>query len=165
MKRYIESYATYTNSKNDKFWGDKAAGILPIAKDTKRILLNLRSEYVNEPFTYGVYGGKLDSDDLNNVKKAAIREFEEESNYRGNIKLTKAYLFETPNKSFSYQNFIGIIDKEFEPDYDWESAGHLWVTLNELLDMIRTKPEKIHFGLKSLVDNSLHLIKQATLSY
>lgn len=70
-KYIIEEFASFTNSSGDYFWGDVAAGILPISKSTGRILLNLRSKYVNEPITYGVYGGKLDHEDLNDRKKSS----------------------------------------------------------------------------------------------
>ena len=33
-------YAEYDNSSGDKFWGSLAAGVLPIAKKTGKILLN-----------------------------------------------------------------------------------------------------------------------------
>jgi 8-oxo-dGTP pyrophosphatase MutT (NUDIX family) len=132
--RYIiEDFASFTNSSGEDFWGDVAAGILPIAKSTGKILLNLRSKYVNEPLTYGVYGGKLDHGDLNDRKKAAEREFIEETGYKGIIKVHDAFLFKTSNGSFEYQNYIGEIESEFDPTYDWESSGHKWVTFDELL--------------------------------
>lgn len=163
MKYIIESYEVFNNSKGGKFWGDRAAGILPIARDSKRILLNLRSEYVNEPNQYGVYGGKVDGDETD-LSLVAKREFKEESEYSGEIEMIPAYLFKTADGAFSYQNFIGIIATEFEPEYDWESQGHLWVTFDELMDMINNKPNLMHFGLKALVKNSLGIIKTATSS-
>ena len=165
-KRYImEDFASFTNSSGDNFWGDVASGILPIAKSSGRILLNLRSDEVNEPLTYGVYGGKLDHDDLNDREKAAKREFIEETGYKGLIETKKAFLFKTSNGSFEYQNYIGEIESEFDPTYDWESSGHKWVTFDELLEMIKENPNKIHFGLRELVKESGDLIKNITSKY
>jgi 8-oxo-dGTP pyrophosphatase MutT (NUDIX family) len=104
-----ENYPLYndSNSPNTKvFWGKKAAGILAYAMDTKKFLVPLRSEHVYQPLTYGVIGGKLDEGE-NNIKQAAIREFEEETDYSGTIKLIPLYIFKT--EGFEYNNFLGII--------------------------------------------------------
>ncbi|NPV13062.1 MAG: NUDIX hydrolase [Ignavibacteria bacterium] len=118
-----------------------------VKKKTKRILLNYRSKYVNEPYTWGIYGGKLDSDEdiINTVK----REFLEESGYDGQIDLIPAYVFRSVNGTFEYHNFIGVINDEFEPELDWESEGYKWVTFDELLSI---KPK--HFGLEELLADS-----------
>ena len=39
-----------------EYWGKKGAGILPICKETKRLLVPFRSGYVLEPHTWGVWG-------------------------------------------------------------------------------------------------------------
>lgn len=148
------NYASFDNSTGENFWGDIAGGVLPICKKTKRILLNLRSKYVNEPLTYNLFGGKLDGDE--NVIDAVKREFLEESGYEKNIELIPAFIFKSPG-GFQYHNFIGIIDDEFEPDLNWESAGFKWVNFDELLSI---KPK--HPGLKLLLkdEKSLNIINQ-----
>ena len=68
MKKILtyNEHVDYTlyNTKMDKpFYGDKGAGILPICKKTGRILVAYRSLEVNEPHTWGIFGGKLDEED------------------------------------------------------------------------------------------------------
>lgn len=141
-------YDLFDNDSGEKFWGNVGAGILPIAKDTGRILLPYRSKYVNEPHTWGVWGGKIESGE--NPKSAALREFKEETKYNGNIKLIDAYIFKA--KGFSYYNFLGIIEHEFVPNLDWETETFKWVELSEINDL------DLHFGLAGLLKNSKSLI-------
>lgn len=152
--RFIENYAVYNNTSGDSFWGDVAGGVLPICSTTKRILLNYRSKYVNEPNTWGIWGGKLDSDE--NIIDTVKREFLEESGYDEEIDLIPAYVFRSKKASFEYHNFIGILEKEFTPELDWESSSYLWVTFDELINI---KPK--HFGLVNLLqdEQSLQTIK------
>lgn len=149
------SHTIYTNTQGDTFWGDIGCGVLPIAKSTGKILIALRSQYVNEPGTWGVIGGAVDSTD-GNIKETAKREFKEETSYGGNIQLIPAYIFETPNKTFKYYNFIGIIPEEFEPTSDWETERFEWITYEELLSL-----KNKHFGLTKLLEdeNSLRIIE------
>ncbi len=145
--------ASYDNDAGEPFWGNKAAGVLPICSITKKILLDYRSKYVNEPNTYGVYGGKIDTDE--NIEDAVRREFLEETEYDDNIELIPAFIFESG--TFKYYNYIGIIDDEFEPKMGWESEDYEWVTFDELLNI-----EQKHPGLKLLLEDteSLKIIKK-----
>lgn len=144
----------YQNSSGDHYWGDQGAGILPIAQSTGRILVAHRSKHVNEPNTYGIWGGKLD-DGETDPEEAAKRELEEEAGYKGHFKLIPAYVFKTPNNTFEYHNFIGIVDKEFEPKFDWETQGAKWMTFEEFKNL-----KNKHWGLQMLLDNSADLIKK-----
>jgi 8-oxo-dGTP pyrophosphatase MutT (NUDIX family) len=137
-------YSVYANDQGARRWGNQGAGVLPIAKTTGRLLLNLRSKYVNEGRQWGVWGGKVDETDL---MSAAKRQFVEETGYSGGIQLIPAYKYTEPG--FIYQNFIGIIDDEFQPRLDWESEGFKWVSLSGL-----KKVRPMHFGLVSLLQNS-----------
>ena len=141
----------------NKFWGTIGAGVLPICTETKRILLAYRSEYVYEPNTWNLWGGKLD-DDESDVREACIREFREESGYDSEIELIDSYIYRIPNR-FTYYNFIGLIDYEFEPVLDWETSDYEWVTFDELLTI---KPK--HFGLTALLKNDLNTIRRYTMN-
>ena len=140
----VDEGTIYTNTRGGKFWGDAGAGILIISKDTKRILVAHRSEDVNEPDTWGVFGGAVN--DPSNMKKAALRELEEETEYDGPIELIPAYIFKA--KTFEYHNYIGIVPKEFIPELDWENQGYKWLTLDELMEL-----EPKHFGLVKLLND------------
>jgi len=158
--KYTESFsdfgggdsALYDNESGGKFWGNSAAGILVYCKSTKRFLLDLRSEEVNEPNTIGIFGGKIESDD--NEKSTAKREFIEETGFVGDIDIYDAYIFYADG--FVYYNFVGVIDHEFEPDLSWESKDYLWLNYEELLEI-----EPKHPGLKLLLDDndSISIIK------
>lgn len=143
-------YDLYDNDAGDKFWGNIGAGILPIAKDTGRILLPYRSKYVNEPHTWGVWGGKIEPGE--EPKSAALREFKEETAYAGEIKLIDAYIFK--KSTFSYYNFIGIVEHEFVPRLDWETESFKWFSLSEIYNL------DLHFGLEDLLKNSKQLIEK-----
>ena len=145
-------YELYTNKKGGKFWGDAGAGILILCKTTGRILLAMRSEFVNEPKTWGIFGGKLD-DPNESPLEAATRELVEESGYEGEFEVIPAYIFQ--NKDFTYHNFLGIVEKEFKPTTDWETEYTQWFDLKEFLSL-----HNKHFGLKALIKNSLNEIRK-----
>jgi 8-oxo-dGTP pyrophosphatase MutT (NUDIX family) len=149
------NYDTYNNDMNKNFWGNIGAGVLPISKETKKILLSYRSKFVNEPNTWGVWGGKLD--DNENIESTVKREFIEETNYSKNIELISAYVFKT--EGFEYHNFIGIVEEEFTPILNWETEDYLWVSFDELLNI-----EPKHFGLEKLLNDeySINIIKKYT---
>lgn len=144
----------YNNSSGAKFWGDIGAGILPFCKENNKFLIAFRSNLVNEPNTWNLWGGAIDGNLT--PEQAAKLELHEEANYTGNIDIIPAYIFVSPNKTFKYYNFIGIIEKKFNPTLDWETEDYKWVTFDELLSI---KP--MHFGLKGLLNHkeSLDIIK------
>jgi 8-oxo-dGTP pyrophosphatase MutT (NUDIX family) len=137
--------ADYHNTEGKPFWGDIGAGILPFCSTTKRFLMQLRSRAVNEPGTYGIWGGKLDRGETD-PKQAAIREFEEESKFNGNIKIEPLCVYKT--EGFEYHNFLGTVSREFTPDISdcWESDGWKWVTLEEMEKL------DLHFGVEYILD-------------
>ena len=151
IDRVLES--TYFDASGKMFWGTQGAGVLPIAESTGRILVALRSPHVNEPNTYGVWGGAIDPGE--DPKRAAMRELQEEAGYRGKVKLVPAHVYTSPGGDFKYFNFLGVIEEEFKPRMDWETQDYEWVTFDELLD-IRPK----HFGLEELVDEDSGLISR-----
>ena len=152
--------------RNPDYWGTAGAGIIPLAEDTGRFLVPLRSSYVNEPHTWGTIGGKLDTLDgeegyndetgrwvemtedpeLEEPEDAAQREFEEETGSDLPVELIALYTFRDPAVGFTYYNFLGLIPEEFEPESNWETDEWAWVTLPELLAL-----EPKHFGLKALL--------------
>jgi len=147
-------YDTFNNKDDKPFWGDYGAGVLPICIDTGRILVALRSEYVNEPGTWGVFGGMIDNDtEKRNPEIAAKRELQEESGIKNDFKVVPAYKYRT--SGFKYYNFIGLVPKEYKPVLDWENEDSKWVTLDELKSLM---PK--HFGLEALVKNSIDLIEK-----
>lgn len=123
----------------------KAAGILCIAEDTKKILIVKRGEDCPEPNTWCNPGGKYEDSDKD-FKQTAIREFQEETGYEKPInKLKEVYVHQSPNLEF--HNYVGVIDEEFTPKLlKSEVTNHKWVSLKELKQL----PNK-HFGLEELI--------------
>jgi len=150
---------------NDQFWGNKGAGVLVICQKTKRILMQMRGQHVNEPNTWGVVGGAISGipgEETLDEKSGAEKEVREETGYKGPIKLIPAYVFKSPKGNFEYHNFIGIVPEEFElnapEEHQWETGFIQWMTLDEMME----EKSKFHFGLKSLLSDpkSLSIIKQ-----
>jgi 8-oxo-dGTP pyrophosphatase MutT (NUDIX family) len=139
---------------DEGFWGNVGAGILPIARTTGRLLIAHRSGDVAEPYTWGVWGGKVDDEEVMDLEGEAKREFQEETGYSGSIKMYPAYVYRSQG-GFEYHNFVGVIDDEFQPRYNWETQGHRWVTWDELQSL-----GSKHFGLDALLSNSGQQIQQ-----
>jgi len=152
-KMFESKHDAFDNMSGEKFWGDVASGVLPLCSKTGRLLVALRSKYVNEPRTYGVFGGKLD-DGETDPAESAKRELHEEAGYNGYFQLVPAYVFKSPDGGFVYHNFIGIVDHEFKPTLDWETESSKWISFDELIEL-----KNKHFGLDLLIKNSLDLIK------
>jgi len=157
--------------KNPEYWGKAGAGIIPLAKSTKRFLIPLRSGHVLEPHTYGTIGGKLDSlydedmdyDDwdepqLEDPETAALREFEEETGQSSRkIKtLIPLLVFEDESVGFQYFNFLGVVNDEFDAISNWETDHWEWVTFEELLEL-----DPLHFGLEAVLadEHSLGILQ------
>lgn len=114
-------------------WGHKGAGVLFVCTKTKRVLLNHRSEEVNMPNTYGIYGGAIDPNE--DAIVAAAREAYEEAGYKVDPnKLQLIYTYK--DKEFRFYNYLYTVDTEFtpmaEPKHRWESQGYGWFELDKL---------------------------------
>jgi 8-oxo-dGTP pyrophosphatase MutT (NUDIX family) len=126
------------------FWGKQGAGCIFLARDTGRICLQLRGQMVEEPLTWGSWGGAID--DNENPTEAVKREVREEAGYHiGKLNLIPLATFS--HRDFKYYNFLAIVDEEFDPyismeveDFQWFRFGH-W-------------PSSLHFGLKYLISQS-----------
>lgn len=123
------------------FWGKQGAGCIILAKDTKRICLPHRSSYVEQPDTWGTWGGAIDSGE--DPKVSAIRELREEAGYNGKLELIPLYVFKHPS-GFTYYNFLALVEEEFAPKLDWETQGYRWVKYGDW-------PHPLHNGLKLLL--------------
>lgn len=146
------SAAAYTD-ETGKFWGSQGAGAVFLAEDTGRILIQHRSAYVNEPNTWGVIGGAIDSGE--DPQEAMQREVQEETGYHGPMRVEKLYVFQSGK--FRYTNFLVTVPHEFSPHHGWESQGHIWTTLDDL-------PEPLHFGFKSLLPSLQQRLGQEAVS-
>lgn len=146
-----ENDAVHQKTLNDTgFWGKRGAGCIFLAADTKRICLPLRSRSVEQPNTWGVWGGALDGDE--DPEEAVKREAQEETGHRGTVQLIPLHVFS--KGTFKYYNFLAIVPHEFSPQLNWETANFVWTTFGKW-------PSPLHFGLESLIKNSGDKIQQA----
>jgi predicted chitinase/8-oxo-dGTP pyrophosphatase MutT (NUDIX family)/uncharacterized ParB-like nuclease family protein/FMN phosphatase YigB (HAD superfamily) len=126
------------------FWGKQGAGCIIMAKDTGRICLPYRSAHVQEPNTWGTWGGAIDGNEDPAV--AAKREVQEEAGYDGPVKMVPLLLFKH-SSGFRYFNFLALVEREFTPQLNWETQTFDWVQFGEW-------PAPLHPGLKSLLNDS-----------
>ena len=139
------------------FWGRAGAGCIFIARDTKRILLNHRSDQVEQPNTWGVWGGDIDSGEtpLEAVKREA---YEESGQHITNNQIIPIYVFHDPKSGFKYYNHIVVVEREFKPNIppasQWETRGWKWIEFGDW-------PTPLHFGVTAILNdtNSLKTIK------
>lgn len=135
------------------FWGKYGAGCLILSSNTRRFLLPYRSSQVEQPNTWGTWGGAIDPNE--NPEKAVIREIREETGYRGTIeKLIPLVVYK--KDAFRYHNFIAVVNHEFSPTLNWETQKYVWCKFGDW-------PTPLHFGLKFVLmdPGSLTKLRQA----
>jgi len=76
----VGEHAT-TTDPTGQFWGNEGAGVVFLAEDTGKVMVSYRSAYVNEPHTWGVWGGAFERGET--PEHAAEREAREETGYFG----------------------------------------------------------------------------------
>ena len=135
------------------FYGNQGAGCVFLAQDTKRFLLAHRSSAVEQPGTWGVWGGAINARE--DPKTSATREAEEESGYSGQIKMIPLYVFEAKKNGkvvFKYFNFLAVIPTEFTPRLNWESQGFQWCEFGSW-------PSPLHFGVSAVLNDAASVQK------
>lgn len=125
------------------FFGAAGAGCVFLARSTGRLLICHRSEYVEQPGTWGGWGGAINRGE--NPEEAVQREAYEETGHAGPFELTPLFVF--AKGDFRYYNYLVTVDDEFTPHEDWESQGFQWVEFGQW-------PQPLHFGLVSLFNDA-----------
>lgn len=134
--------AHWKAKKETGFYGRAGAGCIFLALDTNRILLGRRSALVEQPYTWGGWGGAIDGDE--DPKEAIRREVKEETGYAGTYEVKPLYVFESG--TFRYHNFLVVVAEEFQPKLNWEHAGYEWCDWGHW-------PSPLHFGLVALFND------------
>lgn len=129
------------------YWGKAGAGAIIHCADTNRFLLGLRSGNVEQPHTWGTFGGAMDKED-SNPYHTALREVIEETGLDSNKILghQKLSVYKDPKSGFTYHNYVIKTGEEFEPKLDWENDKALWFSIDDT-------PQPLHFGAKLLLSS------------
>jgi 8-oxo-dGTP pyrophosphatase MutT (NUDIX family) len=127
------------------FFGAQGAGCLPMCRTTGRIMIVLRSNQVEQPGTWGCVGGAHKSSEQ--PVAAARRELHEETGFNGVAQMVPLLVFQSG--TFTYRNFLGLVDSEFVPDLGWEADDYAWITLEQI-----GKTDRLHFGLEALFNDA-----------
>ena len=128
-----------------------AVGTLFVSSKTRRILFNLRAEYKTHSLTWGLWGGMLETAEI--PKEGLFRELQEEMGFVPCIsKIYPFDIYESKDKNFRYYSFVCVVDDEFVPVLNKESAGYAWISLGNW-------PTPLHYGAKQSFKSSKSLEK------
>jgi mutator protein MutT len=118
----------------------KAAGVLFLTKDTGRCLLQLRNSDKRYKNTWGFFGGIIEQGET--PFECLQRELTEEIGFMPQLeKLNPIDVYQSRDKNFLYYSFVAVVEKEFSPTLNRESAGYAWVDIGQW-------PRPLHQGAK-----------------
>lgn len=117
-----------------------AAGVVFLALDTGRCLLQLRNSDKRQRHTWGFFGGTIEKNET--PFEALQRELVEEIGFIPELtKLNPIDIYESKDKNFYYYSYAAVVEKEFSPKLNGESAGFAWVDIG-------IWPQPLHQGAK-----------------
>ena len=99
-----------------------AAGVVFLAKDTGRCLLQLRNSDKRFKHTWGFWGGIIEGTET--PYECIQRELEEEIGFIPEpLKLNPIDVFQSKDKKFYYYSFVYLVEEEFLPPKLKSSIG------------------------------------------
>lgn len=117
-----------------------AAGVVFLAKDTGRCLLQLRNSDKRFKNTWGFWGGLIEKGET--VYECIQRELTEEIGFVPELaKLNPIDVYQSRDQKFYYYSFVYVVEKEFSPVLNAESAGYAWVNIG-------VWPQPLHNGAR-----------------
>jgi len=132
----------HRNNAGREYWGKAAAGAILYCVSTGRILLGKRAYWVNEPNTWGGFGGAVDPGE--SPETGMLREVREETGLNEHSIAETRLLWVFVDGAFRYYNFLCFVHEEFTPRLSSETSEAIWCTLDDL-------PKPLHFGFKALL--------------
>lgn len=152
-KKHMENESLHNKALRDTgFWGSQGAGCIFYSEATGKFLVAKRSKHVEQPNTWGTWGGAIDPGE--DPKQGLLREIREETGFKEKPKKV-VHLYTFKKGTFKYHNYLVVIPKEFKPKLDWENAGFKWVDYGDW-------PKPMHFGMEPLLNDkkSARILKQ-----
>jgi len=123
----------------------KAAGAFIHAKEENTWLFILRGEYVDNPLTWALPGGRSNTDEK--YIETAVRETREETGFDlTDCPAKLIYIHKTDWPLTVHKTFAFQVKKQFKPALDWESEDYKWCALDEL-------PTPMHWGVDAMLSN------------
>ena len=118
-----------------------AAGVVFLAKDTGRCMLQLREGNKRFNHTWGFWGGMMEKNET--PYQCITRELDEEIGFVPELqKLNPIDVYQSRNKNFMYYSFVAVVPSEFIPTLNDESSGYAWVDIGRW-------PKPLHDGARS----------------
>ena len=132
-----------------------AAGVVFLAKDTGRCLLQLREGNKRFNNTWGFWGGMIDNGET--PYECIKRELGEEIGFVPELqKLNPIDVYQSKNKNFMYYSFVAVVEEEFIPTLNDESAGYAWVNIGQW-------PKPLHEGARVTLGRNKGTSKLSTI--
>lgn len=120
-----------------------ASGTLFYSINTNRVLMQLRSVSSSYPLTWSLWGGKSEKDER--PVETLLREIKEEmGNIPDILKIFPLHQYISRDQSFEYHSFCCVVEDEFIPVLNSESAGYAWVEPGRW-------PKPLHNGAKGFL--------------
>lgn len=120
-----------------------ATGAIFYSIETNRILMQLRSVDCSFPLTWSLWGGKKENNER--PSQTLIREIQEEIGFVPDLlKVYPLHQYRSKDNGFIYDSFCCVVQEEFIPSINHESAGYCWVNLGFW-------PKPLHQGARSLL--------------
>lgn len=122
-----------------------ATGVVFLALDTGRCLLQLRNSDKAQRDTWGFFGGTLEGSET--PYECLCRELQEEIGFVPDMyKINPIDVFQSQDKQFYYYSFVAVVESEFIPRLNAESAGYAWVDIGRW-------PQPLHRGARSTLEH------------
>jgi mutator protein MutT len=118
----------------------QGVGVVFLALDTGRVMLQLRNSDKRFRHHWGFWGGMIEAGET--PYEALVRELDEEIGMVPDIsKLNPIDVYQSANGEFMYYSFVAVVGKEFSPMLNQESAGYAWVDIG-------VWPQPLHEGAR-----------------
>ena len=167
--------AWYKNAT--EYWGAKGSGYLFVCREDQTVLLFLRSMGVEQPGTWGVTGGAVKNDELDDSFYSSVDSTEveiEEGQYEstaydetteetGGFPSSGEHLdhFDFVDGSFTFRTHVSDLTIEEKNEWtpqiilNWENDNFQWFPINSL-------PKNLHFGIIAKLEDIKRLLGEQT---